>query len=238
MDKMRSFGHLRTVNEEALTVDAVISTGDVARDDAIIDPSGWNFDNYRRNPVVLWSHDDLRGMPVARTIQGPTAGANELIATAEFDREDPEAQRLFSKIKRGFINATSVRWLPVRWEFVDTEEAGQRKRVLVFREQELLEWSFVAIPTDPGAVVLRADGSPLPREVFEPQEGTEEEQEKEGVRLNAVLGPALGRLEAIVERRLTTPNIDTLVVRSLAKATGKTEERVRQDLAAGGYTSA
>ena len=29
--------------------------------------AGWIFDNYDRNPVVLWGHDD-RQLPVARAI--------------------------------------------------------------------------------------------------------------------------------------------------------------------------
>ena len=171
---LRSFGTVRAEDGDSNRVKAVISTGDIARDGAIIDPSGWDFEEYGRNPVVLYGHDDGSGgmfaggsgaMPVARTVEGPVAGKNEITATAEFDSEDPVAMRLLSKIRRGFINATSVRWLPIRTEWIDKPDGerheGEGEKVLVFREQKLLEWSFVPIPADPGAVVVRADGGPL-----------------------------------------------------------------------------
>ena len=236
-----------------MTVEAVISTGDVARDDAIIDPSGWDFTNYRRNPVVLFNHDDSRGMPVARTSQGPTPNGAELIATAEFDREDPEAVRLFGKIQRGFVNSTSVRWLPKRWEYIEhVGPSGEKRTVLVFREQELLEWSFVNIPADPGAVILRSDGGVIdtsefappaqePSSQLEPGEQTpeDEEQEEEAERLHAsatnrALVLIADRLAAVIERRASRPSLDDVLVSEMAKATGKTEERVRREMAAGG----
>lgn len=154
--RLQSYGYLRAIDAEQMRVTAVISTGDLARDDAIVDPRGWVFDNYNRNPVVLWSHDDA-AMPMARTID-LQATDREVIGVAEFDRDDPQAVTLFGKVRRGFINATSVRWLPLEAEF--REVAG--RSVLVFTRQELLEWSFVTIPADPSAVILRADtGTPI-----------------------------------------------------------------------------
>lgn len=247
-NRLQSPGIIRALDPEAMTVEAVISTGDVARDDAIIDPAGWDFTNYRRNPVVLFNHNDFAGMPVARTSQGPTPNGAELIATAEFDREDPEAMRLFGKIQRGFINSTSVRWLPKRWEFVEhSGPNGEKRTVLVFREQELLEWSFVNIPADPGAVILRSDGSGIdlteytppttelkPSSQLEPDEEEAPEDEEELEERHYDLAPVVARLEALLERRQPI-DVDALIVRALAQATGKTEERIRQQLAAGGF---
>ncbi len=176
---LRSFGRIRADEDgDSARVTAIISTGDIARDGAIIDPTGWDFSDYERNPVVLYGHDDGSGgmfaagsgaMPVARTVEGPTAGKNEITATAEFDRDDEVAMRLLGKIRRGFINATSVRWLPIRTEWVekeDTERHEGEDKVLVFREQKLLEWSFVPIPADPGAVIQRSDGGVLDLDEF------------------------------------------------------------------------
>ena len=247
---MRSFGFLRALDEGASTVDAVISTGDIARDDAIIDPAGWDFTNYRRNPVVLFNHNDYSAMPVARTVEGPSPAGAELVARAEFDTEDPDAMRLFSKIRRGFINATSVRWLPKRWEFVKVPSADAPERtVLVFREQELLEWSFVNIPADPGAVILRADGEGIDLSIFNPPvpssqdeeeepeepEASQEEQEERHNALSPRLEAVIGRLEALADARANPPNVAELIVRGLAKATGKSEDRIRREMAAGGF---
>jgi len=154
-ERLESRGLIRKIDEATMRVTSVISTGDVARDGAIIDPLGWDFTNYDRNPVVLWGHDDTV-MPIARTVERH-AGMDGLIATAEFDREDPGAQRLFGKVQRGFVNTASVRWLPKRTEVKRLADAdGHERDVLIFREQELLEWSFITIPADVGALIMRA----------------------------------------------------------------------------------
>ena len=44
-----------------------LSTRDVDRANDTIDQSGWRLDNYKRNPVVLFSHDH-RGLPIGRTV--------------------------------------------------------------------------------------------------------------------------------------------------------------------------
>ncbi len=165
LDRLQTFGQVRAIDEASKRVTVVVSTGDVARDEMIIDQAGWLFENYDRNPVVLWGHND-REMPVARAISSERVRtSNELIETHEFDAEDERAMLLFKKIQRGFVNATSVRWNPISWEWrkIDGQE------YLVFTKQELLESSYVSIPADPGALIVRAqDMAPLDREQFRP----------------------------------------------------------------------
>ena len=268
-DYLRSYGILRGVNPTAMTVEAVISTGNVGRDQFMIDPDGWDFDNYRRNPIVLWGHDDL-AMPVARTIGEITRTTTELIATAEFDTGDPDAERLFGKIARGYVNSTSVRWLPKRTEIraIPTAEGGERD-TLIFTEQELLEWSFVTIPADPGAMILRADGSGIDIEALMREHGKAaptltdlvprlldlltDDLDADARAMLATLhariatvitepvvaGRVDDRVLAGIERvtraltELRPPDVETLVVSAVARHTGKTEERVRAELAGG-----
>lgn len=274
LETLRSYGHLRAIDATAMTVEAVISTGNVGRDQTVIDPAGWDFSNYRKNPVVLWSHNDF-AVPVARTIGEVQTGPNELRATAEFDREDPEAVRLFGKVKRGYVNATSVRWLPKRTEIRALPiEGGGERDTIVFVEQELLEWSFVAIPADPGAVILRSDGSGVDVDAM-----LRDLRKGEELPMIALLTPqlldlisgdlddearaALRTLQAHITSVLTEPVIagqrddrvlvgieqvtaairtltamkppdaEALVVSAVARHTGKTEERVRAELAGG-----
>lgn len=147
--------------EGAIT--AVISTGDVARDGAMIEATGWRLENYRRNPVVLYAHDDSSnasaaglavGMPIARTTDVHVEGG-ALVATAQFDMQDEFATKVFRKIRKGFINAVSVRWLPLAFERRKITADGAERNVLVFTRQEFLEWSVVPIPADPNALVAR-----------------------------------------------------------------------------------
>ena len=158
-ERLQTFGFVRKIDEETRTVQVVVSTGDRARDDAVIDQSGWVFSNYDRNPVVLWAHDD-RSLPIAKALPAERVQTeNELIETHQF-AEHPFADTVFAQVKGGFVSATSVRWLPGKTEM---KNVGGRP-VLVFKSgHELLESSYVPIPADPGCLVQRADGKRLVR---------------------------------------------------------------------------
>ncbi len=155
-DRLQSFGFVRGVDEASRRVTTVVSTGDIARDGMIIEQGGWDFSNYDRNPVVLWAHDDSQ-LPIARTVSQNVSDA-ALEQTHEFAAH-PRADEVFRAVVGGFVNATSVRWLPIATEVRQVN--GQA--VLVFTKQELLETSYVPIPADPGALVMRADGKALDR---------------------------------------------------------------------------
>lgn len=162
---------IRADESDGESVTAIISTEDVARDDAIIEQAGWEFETYRENPVVLFMHDDRRP-PIARSTD-ETVDGKRTTATARFDLQDPFAAEIAGKVERGLINTTSVRWNPIEWEWRDKEsgevtdppdyfdEEDRQSKVLVFTRQELLEWSFVTVPADPGAKILRSDGEPI-----------------------------------------------------------------------------
>jgi hypothetical protein len=245
LPKLQAYGHLRDINADSGRVTAVISTGDVARDDAIIDPDGWDFANYDRNPVVLWMHDD-RGVPFARTVERGASGDN-LVATAEFDLEDPQGAAMFRKVTRGYINAASVRWLPKRWEYRKMGTGDQSREVLVFLEQELLEWSFVTIPADPKALIVRADGQPLDMYAFRSPEPKPDDTISSppaaavsGAGAVDTPSPVLAAyrdedIQRAVARfllqRHRQQESDAVVVRALATATGRDEARIRRELA-------
>ena len=251
MDRLESFGHLREVDSDKSRVKAVISTGDIARDDAIIDPEGWDFSNYDRNPVVLWMHNDS-AMPFARTVDR-IATPNELMATAEFDMEDPMGATIFRKIEAGFINATSVRWLPKRTELITEGKGDGERQVLIFREQELLEWSFVTIPADPKALIMRAEGGEfgvreyVEQQIAEAFKRTPPEPEPpiDGEPALTPVGhqnghaPDYSRLEVLLEkyleRRGERQDVDDMIIDALSRATGKSAERIRHEMAAGGF---
>lgn len=253
MDRLESFGHLRDVDGDAKRVTAVISTGDVARDGAIIEPGGWDFSNYDRNPVVLWMHD-ADTMPFARTVER-MATDKELIARAEFDTDDPMGETVFRKISNGYINATSVRWLPKRWEMRKRGEDDEEEEVMVFLEQELLEWSFVTIPADPGALILRADGMPFSIADYAERKAPvslnlewlgdldlnliPEIKPNGHAHANGNGGAEIEAVEALLrrhfERRNRRQDVDDMVVSALSRATGKTEERIRHEMAEGGH---
>lgn len=167
MERLQTFGCVRAIDETNRRVTVVASTDQVARDGAIIDARGWDLAHYARNPVVLWAHDD-RALPIARTVESQLTD-HELIQVHEFALH-PRAEEVWEAVCGGFVNSTSVRWLPGETEVRTSGEGKLKRQTLVFtRGHQLLETSYVPIPADPGALILRADGAPLDIRAFMPE---------------------------------------------------------------------
>lgn len=136
-----------------------ISTGAVDRDNDVIDQRGWQLEHYRRNPVVLWGHDSrsLQNV-IGRCVEiGVVGGA--LKAAVEFAPTET-AEAALRLCRAQFLNATSVGFRPLEWEFTSDKARGADDWFpgIDFRKQELLELSIVAIPANPEALIDRAPG--------------------------------------------------------------------------------
>ena len=148
-------------------IPAVISSGERARDGFVLEQKGLEFERFRANPVVLLNHDDGAGLgssnalPIARSRDENRDSVRDITtAVADFDMDDEIAVRVLGKIERGFINSTSIRWLPLEHRIDRTKrDGGDTEPVIVFTRSEVLEWSFVPIPSDTNAVILRGDGT-------------------------------------------------------------------------------
>ena len=128
----------------------VIAANDRARTAPEIDLAGLQFDNYRRNPVVMWAHDSTGrspsgGLPIGRTLSISRTADGGIVAEFEFLDDDPFAQRIRNAWDRGFLQAASISWLPV--ETRPAQGGGIRDI-----RAELLEWSIVSVPADPDAL--------------------------------------------------------------------------------------
>lgn len=138
--------------DDSRTLEFVISTDDVDRIGDTIAVDGWRLDAYRKNPVVLWSHDSDT-LPVARALAVWTEN-KRLRARAEFT--SPELNALGDKIYRmyrdGFLNAVSVGFAPLKWAFTQSNE---RPFGIDFMEHELLEFSAVSVPANADALIQR-----------------------------------------------------------------------------------
>lgn len=127
-----------------------LSTADIDRANDVVMQDGWRLDAYRRNPVVLWAHDNVLP-PIGRA----TAIAVEdgrLRATAEFAKreENRMADEIFRLLKAGYLNAVSVGFQPIKWQWAEDED---RAGGIDFVEQELVEFSVVSVPANPHALV-------------------------------------------------------------------------------------
>jgi HK97 family phage prohead protease len=136
---------------EGAVIDMRASDDTLDRYQEVIQASGWKLDNYRRNPVIQNSHQygDVMftlGKALRTEVQG-----NELVQRWQFAvNENPIAKVTYDLYKGGYLNTSSVGFIPLKWENGTKETPYRRK----FIEQELLEVSAVGIPANPNALAL------------------------------------------------------------------------------------
>lgn len=126
------------------------------RHGTVIVPDGARLDNYNRNPVVLINHSF--SLLAGRSSVGLRGG--QLVAHMEdedWDLEDEEIAKWHRKVKKGLMRAASIGFIPLRVERELIDPAGDPHDYKNIRyritEWELLEWSFVSVPSNPEAVV-------------------------------------------------------------------------------------
>lgn len=130
-------------SEDSGTFDVIISTADQDRQGEVVDIAGWDLENYKSNPIVLWAHD-YHQLPIGVADEVKIEGG-KLIAKGRFAPMDanPFAQQVRKLYDAGLIKTTSVGFIAKRME-------GN-----VITEAELLEFSFVPVPANPYALSLR-----------------------------------------------------------------------------------
>ena len=142
----------------------VIAANEVSRNGDELNLRGVSFKNYRKNPVVLWSHDSWGGIPIAKTLKIGHDDHGRIEADFQFNSGDDFAARVENGWNNGFIRSASIRYLPTKVVEVRNEE-GRVERLRV-EESELLEWSLVPVPADPDSVRAAARALNLPEEIF------------------------------------------------------------------------
>lgn len=128
----------------------------VARDGHTISTAGWQLDAFLVNPVFLWAHQADQP-PIGRVVE-ISRSAGVLRGSVEYVDPDisPFADSIYRMVKGGFLNATSVSWMPLEWRY-STDKT--RMGGIDFLRQELLEISQAPVPALPSALVTaRAAG--------------------------------------------------------------------------------
>src|SRR4051794_30888626 len=151
----------RSVDPKKLTVDVVASTPSVDSYGTIIDQNGWDLDQFKRNPVITWAHDDRGftgsdGLPVANAIPETVRVENgQLKMRLRFTPEDvnPFGYKVFRMISEGFIHGVSVGFDPQQDE---TKQDKNGDSVRIYPRCKLLETAIVTIPSNDDALIQRA----------------------------------------------------------------------------------
>ena len=129
----------------------VLSTFDLDRYGERIDPMGWDFSQFVKNPVVEWSHNYL--IPAIGKIEALNADDNGLHGVVVFNDKsfDQFGWGIGQRVKAGVIRAGSVGFRPIEIE-IPSKEDGKDGTTLIFRKQELLEFSICNVPANPFAL--------------------------------------------------------------------------------------
>lgn len=130
----------------------------IINDESITNDRGWRLSNagcdltrYANNPIVLYQHDTERIVGKASNLR---IEGSKLLASVEFDAEDPLGREVERKTEKGFLRGVSP-------GFFLNNLVYQEGYDLV-TQWELLEISLVSIPSNRGAVKLYSrDGVPL-----------------------------------------------------------------------------
>jgi HK97 family phage prohead protease len=127
------------------------STFDLDRFSERIDPAGWDFANYMKNPVVEWAHRyDIPAIGEADGLYVNEKGLHGLVVFNGKDY-DPFGWGIGERVKAGVIRAGSVGFRVLEIE-IPSKEDGKDGTTLIFRKQELLEFSVCNVPANPFAL--------------------------------------------------------------------------------------
>lgn len=141
MERLKAY--VKGVDDNNKDVFTVVASSDaVDREGESIKTTGWELDNFKRNPVLLWSHN-AHQLPIGKVTDIAVEGGN-LVAKFMFAAHD-FAQDVKKLVQDKILNAVSVGFMPK-----DQDEKGN------ITKQELLELSIVNVPANQDALMLNS----------------------------------------------------------------------------------
>ena len=128
-----------------------LSTFDLDRFGERIDPQGWDFKRYMNNPIVEWAHNFM--VPAIGKIEGLNIDSEGLHGLVVFNDKsfDTFGWSIGERVKAGVIRAGSVGFRALEIE-IPSKEDSKDGTSLIFRKQELLEFSICNVPANPFAL--------------------------------------------------------------------------------------
>jgi HK97 family phage prohead protease len=138
-------------DETAQGLPWTLSTFDLDRFGERIDPQGWDFKRYMDNPIVEWAHSYM--IPAIGKIEGLTIDDDGLHGVVYFNDKsyDPFGWSIGQRVKAGVIRAGSVGFRVMEIEIPSKADSADGTS-LIFRKQELLEFSICNVPANPYAL--------------------------------------------------------------------------------------
>ncbi len=137
-----------SIDEANRTAEFIISDETVDRYNTVFTTDGWELEEYRKNPVVLYGHDSWSGNP-DKVIGTSEVFIEErkLVGRVKFEPAELNelAERVFRKLIHGTIRTASIRADVKDYRRGDVDK-GEKKGTVYFTRQVLTEWSIVPLP--------------------------------------------------------------------------------------------
>ena len=128
-----------------------LSTFDLDRFGERVDPAGGEFSGFAGNPVVQWAH--RFEIPAIGKIEELAVDGDGLHGVVFFNDKayDPFGWSIGQRVKAGVIRAGSVGFRVMEIE-IPSKADSRDGTSLIFRKQELLEFSICNVPANPFAL--------------------------------------------------------------------------------------
>ena len=140
-----------TVDAGRLRIRSVITTIDPDRAGDVVVPTGLrNLDEYLMNPVVLWAHNRTQFPPVG-LCEWVDVQPRRVVAETRFAQGVPFAEDLFRLYEQNVLRGWSIGFVPRKARRIPHSDGTASLHV---SEWDLLEYSAVPIPENPGALTV------------------------------------------------------------------------------------
>jgi len=150
---------IKEINKEKYTLTMIASSQDVDRHGDTILQDGWDLKHFKKNPVILNSHNYNDATEViARATKTWIEGKgkkSKMLQTWEFAVDaNPKAKIIFDLYAGGFLHASSVGFIPTEF---DKQKDGSTDYYTI-KQAELLEVSAVSVPANAAAILAKSIG--------------------------------------------------------------------------------
>jgi len=165
--KSAAVPHYRAVSKASKAKDGrtrsyVFSDERVDRQGDIIRQRGWDTDNFKSaSGPILWGHNSYAppigtgGKLSVKSIDGMRSLIGDV--TLADDEVNPEAGLIWRMVEAGIVTTGSVGFAPVELRWGEDIPQKEREKLglgpwgVVYEKQELLEFSLVSLPANPGS---------------------------------------------------------------------------------------
>lgn len=120
----------------------IASTDSPDRDGEVIKQDGWDLSLFKKNPVILASHN-YHEFPIGKATNIKVED-NKLVFKMVLSKATEKAREAAELIQEGILNAFSVGFIPREFDAEKQE---------IIKKAELLEISLVSVPANPQAIV-------------------------------------------------------------------------------------